>query len=154
MPHDSLDRLQENLIRIVGAEAHDFELAYGKHARSFLEKLPVLFPLLRRAAFDLNLPDEVRRLAAFGVVYVAEPDDFMREGKVAARSLLDDCWVAFACLMRMRTLTTDETLQRHLRVAGNWEDLCALADNLPTLTLHLPSKVLEQLERWLGKSPG
>ena len=150
MPNESLNRLQENLVRIVTADGGAFEKAYGRTARHFLDQLPVLFPVLRRATFDLALPSEARRLMALGVLYVAEPDDYMSEAQFGPRSMLDDCFVIFSAFARARSIAGDEFIARHARVPGTYEELCALADNVSALVKHLPSKVHEQLDTYLS----
>ncbi len=153
VPQDSLNRLQENLVRIVAADGDAFETVYGRTARRFLDKLPVLFPVMRRAAMDITLPAEVRRLAAVSVLYVSEPDDFMSEAQFGVRSLLDDCCALFLAFHRARRLVPDSSFQRHIRVDGVYDELSALADNIGSMTALLSSKVLEQLEALLANEP-
>lgn len=150
MPHDSLNQLQRNLVRIAAEEGAEFEAHYGKTARYFLDRMPVLFPLMRRAALDLTLPTEVRRIAAVCVLYVAEPDDFMGATQFGVRSLLDDSCLLFMGFARCRTLVADASLARHVRVDGVYEELCALTENHTTLKALLPPKVAEQLDRLLA----
>ena len=146
MPHDSLNLMQEKYLRLVLAEGHAFEERFGKVARRFFERLPMLFGLFRRVSFDLSLPAHERRLAAAALVYLAEPDDFLRESAaVGVSSYIDDVWVAFEVFRRLRDAVGDDAIARHIRSPGQFDELATLAENSDTMREHVPSKVLEQL---------
>ena len=113
MLHDSLTLMQEKYLRLVLAEGHAFEERFGKVARRFFERLPMLFGLFRRVSFDLSLPAHERRLAAAALVYLAESDDFLRESAaVGVSSYIDDVWVAFEVFRRLRDAVGDDAIAR------------------------------------------
>jgi uncharacterized membrane protein YkvA (DUF1232 family) len=151
MPRESLDRLQQQLARNVAEEGGAFEARFGKNARRFFDQLPVLFGLMRRLALDLELPTAERRLAAAAALYLAEPDDYLREtpasGVVGA---IDDVWVGFEALRRLHGAVGDAPLARHIREPASLEALSELAENVDAIREHVPSRVLEQLEQFLG----
>lgn len=150
MPRESLDRLQQLLAQAVAEEAGAFEARFGKNARRFFDQLPVVFGLMRRLALDLELPGAERRLAAATALYLAEPDDFLREtpssGVVGA---IDDVWVGFEALRRLRRAVGDAPLARHVRGPTSFADLADLAENVDVIRDVVPSRVLEQLEEFL-----
>lgn len=151
MPHDSFNHLQEMYLRLVITEGHAFEEKFGKVARRFFERLPVLFGLFRRMSFDLSLPSKERHLATAALVYLAEPDDFLRESAaLGVGSYIDDVWVAFEVLRRLRESVGDEAIARHMRPPEHFDDLATLAENSDTMREHVPSKVLEQLIDYLA----
>lgn len=151
MPRESLDRLQQRLADVVTEEGGAFEARFGKNARRFFDQLPVLFGLMRRLALDLELPGAERRLAAATALYLAEPDDFLREtsssGVVGA---IDDVWVGFEALRRLRRAVGDARLARHVRGPITFTDLADLAENVDAIREQVPSRVLEQLEEFLS----
>lgn len=151
MHNDALDRLQEHYLRFVIAEGQAFEDKFGKTARRFFMQLPVLFHLYRRCAIDLELPSAARRLAAAALLYLVETEDFLREGAIsAAESSIDDVWVAFESLRRLRSAVGDEPLSRHLHDENVWETVNALAENIDVISAIVPSRVLDQLQLFVS----
>jgi hypothetical protein len=134
VPRESLDRLQQLLAQAVAEEGGAFEARFGRNARRFFDQLPVVFGLMRRLALDL-----------------AEPDDFLREtpssGVVGA---IDDVWVGFEALRRLRRAVGDAPLARHVRGPTSFADLADLAENIDVIRPQVPSRVLEQLETFLA----
>jgi len=150
MPHESLDHLQEAFLRHVVAEGQAFEARFGKTARRFFDSLPSVFALLRRLSLDLDLPVRERRLASAAFVYVVEPADYLRLAQnIGPQALVDDLWVAFETLRRLRATVGDAALSRHVRTPASFSDLADLAENADTIKDLVPPKVLEQLERFL-----
>jgi hypothetical protein len=151
VPRESLDRVQQSLASTVNDEADDFETRFGKNARRFFEALPVVFGLLRRLALDLELGGTERRVAAAAALYLAEPDDFLREtAAVGVGGAIDDVWVGFEAVRRLRAAVGDEPLARHVRGSASFADLADLAENIDVITPQVPPRVLEQLEKFLS----
>ena len=151
MPRESLDRVQQSLASTVDEEADGFEARFGKNARRFFEGLPVVFGLMRRLALDLELGSAERRLAAAAALYLAEPDDFLREtAAVGVGGAIDDVWVGFEALRRLRAAGGDDPLVRHVRGAVSFPELADLAENIDVITPQVPPRVLEQLEKFLS----
>jgi hypothetical protein len=151
VPHESLDRLQQGFVRYVTDGGDAFEARFGKTARLFFEQLPTVFGLMRRLALDLALPVAERRLAAAAALYLAEPDDFLRETPTAGvGSAIDDVWVGFESLRRLRLAVGDAPLSRHVREPGSFATIADLAENVDVIREHVPSRVLEQLEKYLA----
>jgi uncharacterized membrane protein YkvA (DUF1232 family) len=151
VPRETLDRFQQLLAQAVADEGGAFEARFGKNARRFFDQLPVVFGLMRRLALDLELPGTERRLAAAAALYLVEPDDFLREtpssGVVGA---IDDVWVGFEALRRLRVAVGDAPLTRHVREPASFEALVDLAENVDVIRGQVPSRVLEQLEQFLA----
>ena len=151
MTNDALDRLQEHYLRFVIAEGPAFEEKFGKTARRFFAQLPVLFHLYRRAAMDLELSSGARRLAASALLYMIETDDFLREGAIsAAESSIDDVWVGFEILRRLRSAVGDEALSRHVNPPEAFEVISTLAENIDTVATHVPPRVLDSLQQFVS----
>lgn len=132
----------------------NIEKQYGRHARAMANHLPALFRLLNRAAFDLSLPLAARQLAAQGVVYLAEPEDFLglQHGK---ELLIDDTWVAYRVLERLSQLVNEDKLATHWRDEKDpLPDVVALANNTTALEGQVPSRVLTLLRAYLGEPAG
>ncbi len=151
MTHDALDRLQEHYLRFVIAEGHAFEEKFGKTARRFFDQLPVLFHLYRRMSLDLELSSQARRLASSALFYLIETDDFLRAGKISAvESSIDDVWVGFEVLRRLRLAVDDELICRHVNPPAAFELLTTLAENIDTVAEHVPTRVLEKLQQFVS----
>ena len=151
MPQTTLDALQQNYLRHVVEEGPAFEARFGKNARRFYDQIPAVFGLMRRLALDLELPVAHRHLAAATTLYLAEPDDFLREtANSAVVGTIDDVWVGFEALRRLRAAVGDAPLARHVRAPAKFEDLADLAENVDTIKEHVPSRVLEMLQDYLG----
>jgi hypothetical protein len=151
VPRESLDRVQHALVSTVEEEGDAFEARFGKNARRFFESLPVVFGLMRRLALDLELGGPERRLAAAAALYLAEPDDFLREtAAVGVGGAIDDVWVGFEALRRLRAAVGDDALARHVRGTVSFPHLADLAENIDLITPQVPPRVLEQLEQLLA----
>jgi hypothetical protein len=66
MPKESLNRLQENLLRMVVEEGPAFQARFGRTVRVYFEQLPLLFGLFRHVALDLELSAKARHLYPLG----------------------------------------------------------------------------------------
>lgn len=151
MTNDALDRLQEHYLRFVIAEGAAFEEKFGKTARRFFDQLPVLFHMYRRLSLDLELSSGARRLASAALIYMIETDDFLREGAIsAAESSIDDVWVGFEFLRRLRSAVDDERIARHVNPAAAFETLTTLAENIDTIAEHVPPRILEKLLQFVS----
>ena len=100
---------------------------------------------------DLEVSSGARRLASAALLYLIETDDFLREGKIsAAESSIDDVWVGFEVLRRLSTAVDEVTLSRHVNPPAAFEVLTTLAENIDTITKHVPTRVLEQLQKFVS----
>lgn len=151
MPRESLDRLQQQLTHLVEEERGAFEARFGRNAARFFDKLPIAFGLLRRLALDLDLPVPARHRAAAAALYLADPDDYLRETQASGVvGAIDDVWVGFEAIRRLRRAVGDAPLARHVRAPERFSELADLAENIDVIREHVPSRVLEQLEQFLG----
>lgn len=148
MPLSPLDQVTNNLDTAM-LDAAEFEAQYGKRAVAFLRNLPGLFRLYRRLPYDFELPTELRRLAAAIALYIAEHQDFLDDASRNVGGLIDDLWLAYAALPRFLEGASEELVERHWRSDQDFSEVLALAENASDLKQHVPSKVLERLNRYL-----
>ncbi|HWQ07836.1 MAG TPA: hypothetical protein VN436_01970 [Holophaga sp.] len=132
------------------ARSEDFERRYGPASAELLASLPALFRLLHRLTFDLDVPAEHRRKAASVAVYIAESHDFLGESNRGADGLLDDLWLAYACLNQLLALVPAEQLARHWLSAVPFARIQARAARLREVEAHVPPRVLALLQTFLA----
>lgn len=128
----------------------DFERRYGRPAAELLEALPALFRLFHRLTFDLEVPAEHRRKAASVAVYIAESHDFLGESNRGVEGLLDDLWLAYACLNQFLALVPAAMLERHWLSPVPFKRIQAQAARLREVEPQVPPRVLELLQAFLA----
>ena len=139
-----------NQLELASMDPADFGRAYGKQAAVFLQDLPALFRLLRRFPHDPDAPLEARHLAAAASLYIAEDQDYLSDHAADQAGLIDDVWLAYDTLARIVDLSGEETVSRHWRAENDFDSVLALARNASSLAEHVPTKVFEQLKRYIG----
>jgi len=149
MSTDIVD-IETGFLANLAGDLEQVEKRYGKRAGVFFQHLPALFRLFHRLSFDLELTDTQRRRAASIAVYIAEPQDYLGEACLGAEGLVDDAWLAYSELATLLDQVPAELLQRHWRSEMEFEQIAALACNAEVLRDLVPSRVLEELERFRG----
>jgi hypothetical protein len=147
MTFGALDQINHNLDEAIGSDS--FESAYGKQATSFLAALPALYRLYRRVPFDFEFSVPHRHMAAAVAMYISETQDFLDDK--SHRGLIDDVWIAFAALNHLVAAQGEESVSRHWRSEADFNVVVGLAENVDTLAEHVPSKVLEKMQAFLGQ---
>ena len=61
-------------------------------------------------------------------------------------------WIAYAALRTLVEEVGVEAVERHWRSAAPFEVVSGLAENVDTLAEHVPVKVLEKMQKYLGLS--
>ncbi len=144
-----LDRIAD-VIELKASTPDRYVEKYGHRAAEFLKELPWIFRLCRRAAFDLALPQECRHMCSLVVLYVAEHRDFLGDDIESEVGLIDDVWVAFRAVQYLGHHTSRATLAAHWKGPTPYDVMAGLAENLDYLAEHVPSKVLEAAQAYLG----
>lgn len=132
------------------ADVAGFEAKFGKRAATFLGGLSGLFRLYRRLPYESRLPQALRHQAAAVALYISERQDFLPDNQINSMGLIDDLWLAYTALPPFRDALGEEVLQSHWHSDTQLAEVLALAENANELTQHVPSKVLERLQDYLG----
>ena len=132
------------------ADVAGFEAKFGKRASIFLSGLSGLFRLYRRLPYENRLPQALRHQAAAVALYISERQDFLPDNSINALGLIDDLWLAYTPLPQFAEALGEEALQSHWQPELQFSDVLALAENASELTQHVPFKVLERLQDYLG----
>jgi hypothetical protein len=144
-----LDNFLRDLTVFVEREGPAFEAKYGKNARQFLTPMPGVFQVLRRTSIDLEVPPEVRTKTALAALYLIEAHDFLSTPSGGPHGLIDDVWVAFRTFAFAANAVPDERMRQHWRGAGSFDDALALAHNVTSIEVLVPSRVLEMVKAYL-----
>ena len=144
-----LDNFLRDLSVFVDREAPGFESKYGKNARSFLNLLPGVFQVLRRASIDLELAPDVRKKTALAALYLVEAHDFLSTPSGGPHGLIDDVWVGFRTLGFAVGAAGEGRLRGHWGGAGTFDEAVALAHNVSSIEAQVPSRVLEMVKAYL-----
>lgn len=144
----ALDQINHQLDEVV--QGASFEESYGKQATSFLTALPSLFRLFRRVPYDFDVPLAHRHMAAAVTMYISETNDFLDDK--SHPGLIDDIWLAFAALRKLVDAAGEDIIGRHWRSEADFNVVVGLAENVDTLAEHVPSKVLEKMQAYLGEA--
>ena len=148
MEPNVLDSVTDRLTELI-EHRERFARHYGQQAAGFLDSLPALFRLFHRLTFDLDAPPEHRRKAASVAVYIAESHDFLGEANQGVEGLLDDLWLAYACLNQFLALVPPDILQRHWLSTVPFELVQRQAARVRVLEPQIPPRVLGLLQTFL-----
>jgi len=119
-------------------------------ADQMIRFLPDLFRLLRRVAYDLEMPGADRRLAAAAVLYIADPNDFLPDAdEQSARRRLDDLWVAFAAFFLLVQSGAVSRIESHWRSEIPFRELLECRQRQAELGDALPPRILQMVNQYL-----
>ncbi len=139
----------ERLQRSIETRLRLLEVRFPGENFGALARLPDLYRLIWRLAFDLALPAPVRHYAGALACYVFFAMDFLPDEASGPLGFFDDLAVAVHGLRALRPELGADLIRRHWKGPVDLEEALTGAEAL--LARHLPDRVAEKVMRYIQR---